>query len=402
MLKRLLLILVPVAILAAWLISRRGDVPQVSFARVSRETLISTLNTNGKVEPIEWTAVRSETAGAVDKVNVVKGQAVARGQLLVELDAGQMRGELASAQAKIAQANAERQVLSTGGRSTEIAEIESGLAAVRASLVNARRELEATGRLVAKQAATSSELNTAREAVQKLELQIQSYDRRRSALVAPTDRTIADARVRDMQALADAASRRIELSQIRSPLAGILYQFDIRTGAYMNPGDLVGSVGRLDKVRVIVYVDEPDLGRVSRGMAVAISWDALPGRHWKGVVEKTPAQVVPLGTRQVGEVNCIIDNPEATLIPGTNINAEIVSQVVENALTIPKEVMRREGTQTGVFKLQGDRIVWQPVKTGATSVNRVQVLEGLNDTDAVALPLDKQMTSNEQVKPIFP
>ena len=402
MLKRLLLILVPVAILAAWLISRRGGVPQVSFARVSRETLISTLNTNGKVEPIEWSAVRSETAGAVDKVNVVKGQAVARGQLLVELDAGQARGELASAQAKIAQANAERQVLSTGGRSTEIAEIESGLAAVRASLVNARRELEATERLVAKQAATSSDLNSARETVQKLELQIQSYDRRRSALVAPTDRTIADARVRDMQALADAASRRIEVSQIRSPLAGILYQFDVRNGAYLNPGDLVGSVGRLNQVRVIVYVDEPDLGRVSKGMAVTISWDALPGRHWKGVVEKTPTQIVPLGTRQVGEVNCIIDNPEATLIPGTNINAEIVSQVVENALTIPKEAMRREGTQAGVFKLQGDRIVWQPVKTGAASVNRIQVLEGLNDSDAVALPVDMPLTSNTQVKPIFP
>ena len=402
MLKRLLLILVPVAILAAWLISRRGGAPQVSFARVSRETLISTLNTNGKVEPIEWSAVRSETAGAVDKVNVVKGQAVARGQLLVELDAGQARGELASAQAKIAQANAERQVLSTGGRSTEIAEIESGLAAVRASLVNARRELEATERLVAKQAATSSDLNAARETVQKLELQIQSYDRRRSALVAPTDRTIADARVRDMQALADAASRRIEVSQIRSPLAGILYQFDIRNGAYLNPGDLVGSVGRLNQVRVIVYVDEPDLGRVSKGMAVTISWDALPGRHWKGVVEKTPTQIVPLGTRQVGEVNCIIDNPEATLIPGTNINAEIVSQVVENALTIPKEAMRREGTQAGVFKLQGDRIVWQPVKTGAASVTRIQVLEGLNDSDAVALPVDMPLTSNTQVKPIFP
>lgn len=402
MLKRFLLILFPVVILAAWLLSRRGEVPQVSFARVARETLVSTLNTNGKVEPIEWSAIRSETAGSVEKVNVGKGQLVAKGQLLVELDSGQARGELASAQAKIAQANAARQVLSTGGPSTEIAEIESGLAAARASLTNARRDLEATERLVAKQAATSSDLNLAREAVQKLELQIQSYERRRSALVAPTDRTIADARVRDMQALADSATRRIELSQIRSPLSGTLYQFDTRQGAYLNPGDLVGSVGRLDKVRVIVYVDEPDLGRVAKGMTVTISWDALPGRHWKGVVEKTPTQIVPLGTRQVGEVNCIIDNPESTLIPGTNINAEITSQIVENALTIPKEVMRREGTQTGVFKLEGERIVWQPVKTGATSVNRIQVLEGLNDKDAVALPVDRPLTSNMVVKPQIP
>jgi HlyD family secretion protein len=402
LLKRLLLILIPVAIVAIWLISSRSAPPQVPFARVTREKLVSTLNTNGKVEPIEWTAIRSETAGSVDKVNVQKGQAVVKGQLLVELDASQARAELASAEAKIAQAKAELQVISSGGRPTELAEIESGITTTRAALANARRELESIQRLVAKQAATASDLNAAREAVQKLELQLQAYERRRAALVSPADRAIAEARLRDMQAMAEAARRRIELSQIRSPLSGILYQFDIRPGAYLNPGDLVGSVGRLDKVRVIVYVDEPDLGRVAKGMPVIITWDALPGRQWKGSVEKTPTQIVPLGARQVGEVYCMIDNPDLTLIPGTNVNAEIISQVVENALTIPKEAIRREGTQTGVLKLQGDRVVWQPIKTGATSINRIQVVEGLGDGDAVALPVDRPLTSNEQVRPVFP
>ena len=160
---------------------------------------------------------------------------------------------------------------------------------------NARREFEATQRLVAKQAATASDLNTAREAVQRAELQIQSYERRRSALVTVSDRTIADARIRDAQALADAARRRIELSEIRSPMSGTLYQFDIRQGAYLNPGDLVGSVGRLDQLRVVVYVDEPDLGRVAKGMPVTITWDALTGRQWKGTVQKLPTQIVPWG-----------------------------------------------------------------------------------------------------------
>ena len=133
MLKRLLLILIPIAIVVAWYYFQPDPVPQVAFARVTRETLVSTLNTNGKVEPIEWSAIRSETAGAVEKVDVQKGQSVVKGQLLVELDAGPARSELASAQAKIAGANAERQVLTTGGRSTELAEIESGLASARAS-----------------------------------------------------------------------------------------------------------------------------------------------------------------------------------------------------------------------------------------------------------------------------
>jgi HlyD family secretion protein len=332
---------------------------------------------------------------------VQKGQAVQKGQLLVELDAGQAKAELAGAQARIAQAQAERQVLTTGGRSIEIAEIESGLAAARANLANARREFEVTQRLVAKQAATTSDLNAAREAVQRAELQIQSYERRRSALVTVNDRTIADARVRDAQALAEAASRRIELSEIRSPMSGILYQLDIRQGAYLNPGDLVGSVGRLNQLRVVVYVDEPDLGRVAKAMPVTITWDALAGRQWKGTVEKLPTQIVPLGTRQVGEVICVIENPDLTLVPGTNVNAEIRSQVVENALAIPKEAIRREGTQSGVLELQDKRVVWHPVKLGTASVSRVQVIEGLSEGDFVAMPVDRPLKTNDAVRPQY-
>ena len=91
MFKRLLLILVPVAILVAWFLMSGSAPPEVAFARVTRETLISTLNTNGKVEPIEWSSIRTETSGPVAKIDVQKGQAVVKGQLLVELDAAQAR-----------------------------------------------------------------------------------------------------------------------------------------------------------------------------------------------------------------------------------------------------------------------------------------------------------------------
>jgi multidrug efflux pump subunit AcrA (membrane-fusion protein) len=185
-------------------------------------------------------------------------------------------------------------------------------------------------------------------------------------------------------------------------MSGILYQLDIRQGAYLNPGDLVGSIGRLNQLRVIVYVDEPDLGRVAKAMPVTISWDALPGRQWKGTVEKLPTQIVPLGTRQVGEVICVIENPDLTLVPGTNVNAEIRSQVVENALAIPKESIRRQGTESGVLKLQGERVVWHPLKLGTASVNRAQVTEGLSEGDFVAMPVDRPLKANDAVRPRYP
>ena len=79
------------------------------------------------------------------------------------------------------------------------------------------------------------------------------------------------------------AETQIEQSIVRAPIEGTVYQFDLKPGAYLNAGDTVASIGRLDQVRVNVNVDEPDLGHVAVGMPVIITWDALAGRQWAGV-----------------------------------------------------------------------------------------------------------------------
>jgi hypothetical protein len=75
--------------------------------------------------------------------------------------------------------------------------------------------------------------------------------------------------------------------------------------------------------------------------------------------------------------------------------------VVENATTVPKEAITRQANATGVLKLQGEIVVWQPVKVGASSVTRVQVIEGLAPGDAVALPIDRPIASGNRVQPVF-
>ena len=56
--KLLWLLPIPLAAVGWWAYHRSSDPPQVPFAKVIRETLVSTLPTNGKVEPIEWQPVR--------------------------------------------------------------------------------------------------------------------------------------------------------------------------------------------------------------------------------------------------------------------------------------------------------------------------------------------------------
>jgi HlyD family secretion protein len=205
--------------------------------------------------------------------------------------------------------------------------------------------------------------------------------------------------LKDAETAVRLAQARIEKSVVRAPIAGVVYQFDLKPGAFLNPGDEVASIGRLERVRVTVYVDEPDLGRVMRGLPVAISWDALPGRVWHGSVDRRPTEIVSLGARQVGEVICVIENPDLDLLPGTNVNVEIRSEVAENVVTIPKEALQREGGKTGVYVLAGDKIAWKTVTLGVNNTTRAQVGE-LQEGDAVALPSERTLTDGMMVQPV--
>lgn len=391
------------AVVAIWMTyARKSAPPEVPFAKARRERLVSNLVTNGKVEPLEWVAVRAERSGLVEKVLVERGAKVARGAPLIELSAKDAEAELAAAASRTAQVKAELDTMSRGGRAGELAEIDGALERARLDLASARANGDSLRRLAAKNAATGQEVKDAEEQARRAEAQTKALDAKRAALVSVEDRRAAEARLKESEVAARLARRKMELSVVRTPIAGVVFQLTAQRGAYLNPGDAVANVGRVEKVRVSIYVDEPELGRVAQGMPVSIGWDALPDKRWQGTVERLPTEIVAVGTRQVGEVVCVIENPGLELLPGTNINAEIRSRVVENALTIPKEALRREGSQAGVLLLRDGRVAWRPIVLGATSVTRTEVKEGLHDTDAVALPSEHALSDGSAVKPVFP
>lgn len=399
---------VPLLVLAAggviaWRIDKwKSQPPEISFARVVRETIVSAVPTNGKVEPVESAIAHAERSGAVEEILIQSGQHVAKGAELVRLDASAATAERDSAEARIAQIRTELEVISNGGRSADRARLESDLERAQLSLEQARTDYQKYQSMQAKQIATAAEVALRKQKVDEAELQIKGLKEQKAALVAPTDRASAEARLRDAQAALHLAEVQMNQSVVRAPIDGEVYQFDLKRGSYLNAGDAVAMIGRLDRVNVKVYVDERDLGRVAKGMPVRITWDAAPGRDWKGVVNKLPTQVTALGTRQVGEVVCLIENPNRELLPGTNVNVEIRTESAENALTIPKEALRNEKGQEGVYVLRGDLIRWQKVALGLDNTTRTQVTSGLNDGDSIALLAEKTLKDGMPVLPAFP
>jgi HlyD family secretion protein len=398
-LKKLLLLALVAAIAAiiVWGVLRKSDPPKVNFARVKRQTLVSTLPTNGKVEPSLWQAVRAETGGIVSRAPVEDGQTVAAGAVLAAIADPSLKAEIDAAQAKLNEARANLASQEAGGKPAEFTDIENNLARARFDLEQAQKTLATLERLVARHAVTQQEADAARLKVQQSELEIAGLEKRRRSLVSPTEVAAARARVGDAETALQLAERREALSLVRSPMAGVVYGREVRQGSYLNAGDLVANVGRMDRLRVRVYVDEPELGRVAVAQPVTITWDALPGRQWHGEVEKKPVAIQALGSRQVGEVVCSIANEGRALIPGTNVNAEIRTAVVENAMVIPKETLRHDAQGDYVLALKGGAVERRAVKQGASSITLVQILEGLGDADAVALPADTPLKDGDRV-----
>jgi len=404
--SRTVVLILGVLVLAAfiaWGVSRKTTPPEVPFAKANRETIVSTIPTNGKVEPVEWATARAGRPGVVTRILVHRGQMVNAGDPLVELDTSQVSAGVAAAGARVQEAQAQESLLNAGGRAADLAEMDSGLAKARYDLETAQRDADALQRLEAKQAATHKEVLNAQERVKRAQLEIASLEKRRTALVSQSDKAAAQARVNEARASEEIAKNNLALSAVRAPVSGTVYEFALALGAFLQTGDLVANVGRLDRVRVKVYVDEPDLGRIGLGMPVTITWDARPGRKWKGEVDRLPTEVVPLGTRQVGEVGCVIGNPEGELVPGTNVNAEIQSKVVKDAVTAPREALRRQNGDNGMFVLGADNVLeWRPVQLDVTSAGRVQVVSGINAGDSVALPTEKSLKAGMKVTPVYP
>jgi len=398
----ILLVLIAAGALAWTLTHWRSQPVEVQFAHAAVSTIHSSVPTNGKVEPIDWAIAKADRAGPVTAILIQRGQNVAKGAPLVEIDASEARATLAGAQAKMTDARAQLDMLQRGGRAADLAEISTGIERAKFDLNHAQEEYDRSVRLEQKQAATRAEVEAAHQKVDAAKLQIDMYEKRRNALVNTSDRAAAQARFDDAQSTAKLAEAQIAQSTVRAPIDGTVYQFDLKPGAYLNPGDTVASIGRLDRVRVNVYVDEPDLGRVAKAMPVIISWVAMPGRHWDGEVDRTPTQIVQLGTRNVGEVVCLIRNPDRDLLPGTNVDVEIRSQTVENAVAVPKEAIHSEKGQTGVYLLKGDVIGWKRVTPGVSNTTRIQVTEGVASGDAVALFSEKPLHDGMQVKAVFP
>lgn len=394
------LALAAVAVFAlAW--TRKSAPREAPVVKAVRGPLLSLIATNATAEPSEWRAVVATMAGRIESIRAAAGDRVGQGAALATIADPAIESEIAAAEAALKEAEAALEASLRGGPARERAEIAALESKLQLELAAARRDRAAVDRLVAKNAATRIESEAAADRVAQIEAELKSAANRRVALVETSPSALAASRVNQAKQALAAVRARKRSAVLAAPISGLVYEFGARPGGWVQPGDSVAKVGRLETMRLRVFVDEPDLGRVTKGMKVKVNWDAAPGEVWEATVTQAPAQVTAMGTRMVGEVIAEMANAGARIPSGANVNVEIEAEKVEGALTIPKEALRRRDGALGVLIAEGGVLRWRTIRTGISSLSSVQVVDGLKESDAVVASSDPQWVEGMKVAPVM-
>jgi HlyD family secretion protein len=390
-----------VVLLIAAVILMRGQAPLVPVVEVGREDLSATITSNGKVEPISPVVARAEFQTFVSKVTASEGQAVRRGQVILTLDAADIRSQLAQARADLLTAQTDLQNARAGGPPEDVARLQGDLQASQLEVANLERTEKALEALAAKQAATQDEVAQSRASLAKARANLQALEARKQALAQRSAAIVEGAglRVSQQQNLVQALEEKVRSATVTSPINGTLYSLPVKAGDYVKVGDTLAEMADLRHVRVRAFVDEPDLGALEAGQDIQVTWDAKPGHIWSGRTEQVPKQVVARGMRSVGEVLCSVDNNQLDLLPNVNVQVRILVHERRGALVVPRAAVREDDGKRYVFVLLEHKIHRRDISVGIASASKYEVVRGLTVGERVALPGAQELRDGLEIRP---
>ena len=367
---------------------------KVRAATVERGPIRSLVSTNGKVEPIQNFEAHAPIATTVKRLLIKEGDHVRKGQLLLQLDAADIRTQAARALAQVKTAQADQSALKTGGTQEEVLTLNSQLVKAHSARDLAQHNLDAFRRLQQQGAASPGEVRQAEDALQRAQADVTLLEQKQKDRYSQPETARIQAQGAEAQAAYDAAEDALIRSSVRAPFDGIVYSLPVKQGAFVQDGELLLQEADLSRMLIRAFVDEPDVGRLQVGQRVEIIWDALPGRTWMGTVNTVPSTVKLRISRNVGETTCIVDNPDLRLLPNINVGVTIVIAEYNNVLTLQRDALRIDESKPYVFKIVDRHVKKQPIEFSLQNLTRVEITSGLSAGDVVALPA-------EESKPLF-
>lgn len=379
------LIALALVVLIAGVRSLTQDTVEVRTTAVTHENLVSTVSTNGKVEPIEEFQPHAAAPGVVKQVLVETGEKVKEGQLLLRMDDADAVARIAAANATLKAAEAAESDMQHGGSSEQRYSSAGDLSRAQMQQQQATGALRSLEALQKQGAASAGEVAAAKQRLDVANSTLASAGGLSGQRYSATDRSRVEAQVVEARASLAAAEASYATDNIRAPFAGTVYSVPVNELDFVQAGEGLLDMADLNRIQVRAYFDEPEIGKLAAGQAVKIVWDAKPNQTWHGHIERAPTTVTQYGNRNVGECLITVDDARGDLLPNTNVVVTVTVAQKFNVLSIPREALHTEGVSDFVYRVVNGKLARTPVQVGTLNNVRVEILGGLSEKDAVVL-----------------
>ena len=347
---------------------------------------------------VETIAVGVQGSAVLSEL-VPEGTRVEKGDLLARFDASQIEQDLARQENDLVRARQELESLEKAELPLELIDMESKRLEARNELEAEERFLESARGLAERGLISTGEVAQQERKVEGLRTRGEQLDTR----IELTKHHVHAARLAKARAALEAAERQrdftasqLALCDVRAPVAGVATLVPLPVGGEYRTAHVGDTLFRNqpflclpDPAEHVLrgYVGEAELPWVKTGNAVEAVPAAFPDVKLSGRVESVggmaqtrPGQPV---WRKFFPVQIAL-GPVAEPMPfGISVRAEIVAGESTNALALPREALEWRGTQAFARKPSGQEVA---VQTGWADATRVEIVSGLAEGDAVALP----------------
>jgi HlyD family secretion protein len=372
----------------SWYVSRlKPAAPTVDRATVwidtvKRGPMLRQVRGLGKLVPEEITWVPAVTEGRVEKKLLEAGARVTPDTILLELSNPQLEQETVSAEwdwkaeessyADL-KVRLEREQLT---QTADMAKLESDYE--QAKLRYEANSLLHKDGLISTLDLKRDEANV-RQLANRLEIEKKRLDINKESIAAQ----LAERQTRINQRRALYTLRKSQLDQlkVRAGVDGVLQMLSAEVGERVAPGTNLARVANPNKLKAELNIAETQAKDIQLGQEVSIDTrnSVIPGR----VSRIDPA--VKDGTVTV-DVRLEGDLPKGAR-PDLSVDGTIVLERLEDVVYVGRPVQGQPDSQISIFKLdpEGKRAERVTAKLGRSSVNTMEVIEGLKPGDQVIL-----------------
>lgn len=289
------------------------ELAQGDVAAINARALAISLPLSGSLAPLTQATIKAKVSGVIQETTLQEGQQVAAGQVLVRLDAADLRARLTQQQAMLDEAQA------------------------RLSM------------------AAKNEANSQALLKQKYISQT-AYDTTQNSV------DLARASVKSAAAMVDIARIALADTVIRAPMAGIVSKRQVQAGEKVAPDMPVYTIVNLAQLTLEAPVPSSDIPRIKIGQDVHFKVDGFGVRDFSGKVTRINP-TTESGSRAM-LVYIAVDNGDGALRGGMFAKGSIVTERSAVAPLVPLTALRKDKKGTVVYALVGGKVVEQVVTLG--------------------------------------